>query len=92
MSAHILGNLRVDAPTDVARTIVARLARLTVEEGVGHVLLDRWGNVQLVRPAMRDCGQVLQERADELVGTYTRCVSSPAMLELIAGDLAEAMK
>lgn len=92
MTMPVIGNLwEVDAQT-VAERISKRLQRLPPDEPVAYVFVDRRRNVQLMRQTIRGATMILASRADELVGTYTRCVSSPAMLALIAGDLAEAMK
>lgn len=93
MSSPIIGNLTVDSVDDVARVVAVRIARLTRDDAVGYVLVDRLRNVRLLRPSMRDADAILREcSARELVGTYTKTPASAALVERIAGDLAEALR
>ncbi len=93
MSAPVIGNLHIDPLRDVAQTVAVKLARLTPEDGHAYLLLDRKGNLRLLRPTMRDAEAILHGcKAREIVGTYTKAPASAAMIDLIAGDLAEALR
>ena len=92
MSAPVLGNLRVDSVDAIARIIAARVARLSGDDRMAYVLLDHLGNIEVLRPTMRDTDLILCARGADLIGTYAKAPASAAMVELITGDLEEAMR
>ena len=92
MSAPILGNLRVDRIDALAKLIAVRVARLSGDDRMAYVLLDHLGNIEVLRPTMRDTDLILYRRGADLIGTYAKAPASAAMVELITGDLEEAMK
>ena len=91
MSAPVLGNLRVDSVDAIARIIAARIARLSGDDRMAYVLLDHMGNIELLRPTMKDTAVILCARGQDLVGTYSKSPASAALVELIAGDLEAAL-
>lgn len=92
MSAPILGNLRVDSIDAMARLIATRIARLSGDDRMAYVLLDHMGNIEVLRPTMRDADLIVDRRGRDLIGTYAKTPASAALVELITGDLEEAMR